>query len=78
MWLVRDSLHSTRGRSFTYPKLAGAPTPSKLDVKAGGSQNKLAAYFAFSSIPKLKFDVHHKVPQFGNTTKKTIFLSLIT
>ncbi len=34
-------------------------SPSQLDVRTGGSQQKLTAQFAFSSIHKLKFDVYH-------------------
>ncbi len=32
-------------------------SPSKLDVRTGGSQQKLTAHFASSSIRKWKFDV---------------------
>ncbi len=37
--------------------------PSQLDVRPGGSQQKLTAHFAFSSIHKLKFDVYHEARQ---------------
>ncbi len=38
-------------------------TPSQLDVRTGGSQQKLIAHFAFSSIHNLKFDVYHEARQ---------------
>ncbi len=38
-------------------------SPSQLDVRTGGSQQKLTAHFAFCSIHELKFDVYHEARQ---------------
>ncbi len=38
-------------------------SPSQLNVRTGGSQQKLTAHFALSSIHKLKFDVYHEARQ---------------
>ncbi len=38
-------------------------SPSQLDVRTGGSQQKLTVHFALSSIHKLKFGVYHEARQ---------------
>ncbi len=38
-------------------------SPSQLNLRTSGSQQKLTAHFAFSSIHKLKFDVYHETRQ---------------
>ncbi len=63
-WCVRN--HSLdlggRGEDIGYPQAlieCLLRSPSKLEVGTGWSQQNLTAHFALSSIPKLKFDVHH-------------------
>ncbi len=43
-------------------------SPSQLDVRTGGSQQKLTARFAFSSIHKLKFDAYNQARQSSQYT----------
>ncbi len=38
-------------------------SPPQLEVRTRGSQQKLTAHFAFSSVHNLKFDVYHEARQ---------------
>ncbi len=52
------------GEDIAYPKAlieCLLRSPSQLDVRTGGSQQKLTVHFALSSIHKLKFDVYRDV-----------------
>ncbi len=54
------------GEDIAYPlALIGCllRSPSKMDVRTGGSQQKLTAHFAFSRIHKLKFAAYHEARQ---------------